>query len=93
MNPDDRQREWSRLREQKGYAGCLAFVGGALFIANLLGVEEPTNNTLGGLTLIMLIAGCVWLWHLHQDMRRIVRRDLDRENVLRTKEGGKVLPP
>lgn len=77
--------EWKRLDGQKMYPGLLMYAGGALFVGNLFGIEEPTNNTLGTITFMAFVAGGVWLWHLRKEQNRIIRSivedDLDQKRL------------
>ena len=79
---DELHAEWARLSGQKPFAWMLLVVGSALFVSNYLGVNEPTNNTLGALTLMAVIAGGVWLWMLRQKLNRNARRTRDNNQEL-----------
>jgi hypothetical protein len=71
--------EWRRLNAQKPYAWLLFLAGGALFISNFFGVNEPTDSVLGGITLAAVAAGAFWLWNLRKEIDRVIRLSVEND--------------
>jgi hypothetical protein len=74
---DELQKEYSHLSNQQTGAWTLIGVSAILFISNMLGVNEPTNNTLGGITLAGVIGGGIWLYTVRSELARNLRRSLE----------------
>lgn len=67
---DQLQEEYNRLSHQQTGAWVIVGVSAALFISNMLGVDEPTNRTPGGLTLAGIIGGGIWLYSVRAELAR-----------------------
>jgi hypothetical protein len=80
---DELDKEWSRLSDRKPYAGVLIFAGAVVTIANIFETSGPTNYLLGAIALVALLAGGFWLWEIHREQDRILRR----RSALRDQEG------
>jgi hypothetical protein len=74
---DELQKEYGQLSRQRTGAWALVAVSGVLFVSNYFGVNEPTNGTLGGITLAGIVGGGIWLRHLHRELDRNARRSLE----------------
>jgi len=71
LKRDQLHAEWVKLDRQKPFAWILLVVSGVLFVSNYLGVNELTNQVLGGLTLMGVVAGGIWLWNIRKESDRI----------------------
>ena len=87
LNYSERRRdklhsEWVKLDRQKPFAWLLFVAASALFVSNYLGVNEPINQTLGGLTFMGALAGAYWLWTLRKEANRIFRLSVENNKEL-----------
>jgi hypothetical protein len=79
---DELHKQYSRLSSQQTAAWGIVIVSGLLFVSNFLGADEPTNRTLGGLTLMGIAGGGIWLHTLRGELARNLRRSLENSREL-----------
>jgi hypothetical protein len=79
---DELQKEYSRLSNQRTGAWALIGVSGIIFVSNMLGVAEPTNQTLGGITLAGVIGGGIWLHTVRSELARNLRRSVENSRLV-----------
>jgi hypothetical protein len=82
---DELHGEYSRLSKLQTGAWVLIGVSAAIFISNMLGVDEPTNRTLGAIALGGVIGGGVWLHTLRSELTQNLRRSIENTRELDTK--------
>ena len=69
--------ERKRLDRQQPFAWLLVVIGGALFIANYLGMAGTPNLTFETICMIVVLAGGFWLWHLRSEKARNSRSSME----------------
>lgn len=74
---DELQKQYGRLSGKKTGALALVSISATLFISNLLAVNEPTNSTLGAISLSGVIGGGIWFQQLRSELKRNLRRSLE----------------
>src|SRR5262245_16035868 len=79
---DELGQDWERLSGQTPLAWLLLAFASAVFISNYREVEGPYNHMLGGITLMGIVGGCLWLWTIKRDQDRIIRLSLENNKEL-----------
>lgn len=67
-------RDWNKAIQYRVHAWWLTISGIFLLVYNVSGYYEHPNHMLGVVSLIVILAGGIWLWDIYAKEREIKER-------------------